>query len=80
MLVEIILTLIISGLSFWIGRMNRAPQLKQVQNKDRKFGAANHYYLVKLRSTTGDAVRFAFTESEIQTAAQRAKINAEDWE
>jgi hypothetical protein len=80
MLIEITLTLVISGLSFWIGRMNRAPQLKQVQNKDRKFGAARLYYITKMRDASGTAHRYAFTEGEIHTAAKRADGNAEDWE
>lgn len=80
MLIEIILTLIVAGVAFAIGRLNRSPQLKQVQNKDREFGAARQYYIATMRDASGTAHRYAFTEGEIHNAAKRAAGNAEDWE
>ena len=80
MIIEIVLMLIVAGVAFAIGRLNRASQLKQVQNKDRKFGSPMYYYIVRMRDASGTASRYAFTEGEIHTAAKRAEGNAEDWQ
>ena len=80
MLIEIILTLIVAGVFFGIGRLNRTPHLKRVENKDRKFGAARQYYIATMRDEGGTAHRYAFTDTEIHTATKRAYGNAEDWE
>ena len=48
------------------------------QNTERRFGAAAHYYAVRVRAEGGDEARLLFTESGLERIRQRVENNAED--
>jgi len=51
---------------------------EKVENTERKFGEALHYFPVKVELENGDLVWAMFTETEIQNAIKRAEKNQED--
>jgi hypothetical protein len=51
---------------------------KPIDNKDRKFGSANVYYISSIKKLDGELVYGLFTEKEVQTAIKRAENNVED--
>lgn len=50
------------------------------QNTERRFGAAAHYYAVRVRAEDGKEARLLFTESGLERIRQRVENNAEDVE
>ena len=49
-----------------------------VENKDKKFGAADEYYAVWVENTKGKEFPLLFTERELNIAIDRAEKNPED--
>ena len=55
----------------------KAPALEKVSNKERKFGANDHYWHVKL-TYKGEEQEFMLTDSDLDKAKTRAGKNPED--
>jgi hypothetical protein len=51
---------------------------KPIENKDRKFGSANVYFLSQIVNSDGNVVYGLFTQHELQVAMKRAENNIED--
>ena len=51
---------------------------EKVDNTERKFGAANEYFPVKIQDSDGYVTWAMFTETEIKKATERAMKNKED--
>lgn len=49
-----------------------------VENKDKKFGAADEYYAVWVENSTGLEYPLLFTQREVKVAMDRASKNPED--
>jgi len=49
-----------------------------VENKDKKFGAADQYYAVWVENTKGKEFPLLITERELNIAIDRAEKNPED--
>lgn len=57
-------------------------EFRKVENKDRKFGSATHYWHIRM-DVEGEerptCVDLLFTEQELEEAAKRAADNPEDY-
>jgi len=49
-----------------------------VENKDKKFGAADEYYAVWVENSIGLEYPLLFTQREVKVAMDRASKNPED--
>tara|TARA_R100000008_G_scaffold72266_1_gene50381 strand:- start:3346 stop:3747 length:402 start_codon:yes stop_codon:yes gene_type:complete len=50
------------------------------KNKDRRFGAALHYYAVKVHDLEGNTQSLLFTDAGLESARRRSESNEEDVE
>lgn len=53
-------------------------KLKEVENKQRRFGSARTYLSVRVYDKNKKALDLLFTDRELKLAAYRASINKED--
>lgn len=51
---------------------------ESVDNKDRKFGASDEYFPVRVITEDGQEINALFTQDQLATAIQRALRNPED--
>lgn len=49
-------------------------------NKDRRFGSADHYYAVRVITTAGESADLLLTDAGLERIRQRVESNAEDIE
>lgn len=56
----------------------RNGKIQIVENKDKKFGAADEYYAVWVENPKGKEYPLLFTERELKAAFERAEKNPED--
>lgn len=49
-----------------------------VDNKERKFGASDEYFPVRVVTEDGQTINALFTQDQLATAIQRALRNPED--
>lgn len=58
--------------------MAKNGKILLVENKDKKFGAADQYFAVWVENSKGKEFPLLFTEREINIAIDRANKNPED--
>ena len=51
---------------------------KPIDNKDRKFGSANTYFITKIKQLDGSTKYGLLTQHEVDAATKRADNNVED--
>jgi|TARA_E500000318_G_scaffold22530_1_gene22949 hypothetical protein len=56
----------------------RNGKIQLVENKERKFGAAEEYFAVWVENTKGKEYPLLFTDRELRVAIDRAEKNPED--
>lgn len=59
-------------------KAKRIGDIQIVTNTARRFGQGASYYFTRLQLPDGSEYPFLFTESQLDTAARRARENRED--